>query len=110
MAKETEIEDLVAQLIEKTGGADAAKAALAKTKLTTVADKFAAVLRGGPVALTVSNWPAIEAFRHQPVSADNAPALVLDDILRGIEDAATEKDATAFLENLLLCWKAVRRG
>ena len=110
MAKETEIEDLVAALIAKAGSSDAAKAAVARKKLTAVADKFAGIVRGGPVALTVSNWPAIEAFRHQPVSADNAPALVLDDILRGIEDAATEKDATAFLENLLLCWKAVRRG
>jgi len=110
MAKETEIEDLVAALIAKAGSSDAAKAALAKTKLTTVADKFAAVLRGGPVTLSVANWPALDAFRYQPVTAESAPALILDDILRGIEDAVTAKDAVALLEHLLLCWKAVRRG
>jgi hypothetical protein len=63
------------------------------------------------VELTVHDWKDIELFLKEPPTQEHNPGGDLyESILMDTIDAIEDKDAPRLLENLLLIYKAVRRG
>lgn len=101
------ISDLLDEYIA-ANGPDGVEVMLRKTRISSVKEKYSKSIPAA-VALTISNWDAIEALSTKPVAQDG-PANVFNELLTGIDDAINAKDAAALIEYLFLLWKAVKRG
>jgi hypothetical protein len=83
-----------------------------KGRVKKVRDHFARLLTldddSPSVELTVHDWKDITLFLTDPVTMENNPGAVHDDVKADIRDAITDKDAPRLLHNLLLLYKAVQ--